>query len=148
LDILAIPALCRLLPKYSSQDFSNQLLPHLREYPNTENPIWKRVRQAFYDATRSLRPTSIPRILQGLSTTHHQKRIWKLHQLNQTAYNFLTCYGLKGKVTLAQIRTALHKLAKEEEVLRTVFSETSGSLVQLISGEVSKLPVFVFLPFF
>mgnify|MGYP006431931157 CR=1 FL=1 len=48
LDILAVDNLPSLLPKESSEDFSQQLLPHLQNFlENRNNPVWQRSREHF-----------------------------------------------------------------------------------------------------
>jgi len=47
LDLIAIDHLPSLLPKESSEDFSNQLLPHLLNLVDTCNDVWRRARRRY-----------------------------------------------------------------------------------------------------
>lgn len=49
LDVMAIDHLPSFLPKESSEDFSNQLLPHLLDLLNDgeDSPVWKRAKDYF-----------------------------------------------------------------------------------------------------
>lgn len=56
LDVIAIDHLPSLLPRESSQDFSNQLLPHLRELCSSSSlpPVWARCERIFLEKTTTL----------------------------------------------------------------------------------------------
>ena len=47
LDIMAIDNLPSLLPRESSEDFAQQLLPHLRTLPAIEDGVWARAHDTF-----------------------------------------------------------------------------------------------------
>jgi saccharopine dehydrogenase (NAD+, L-lysine-forming) len=54
LDLIAIDHLPSLLPKESSEDFSDQLLPHLLNQSNTGNKVWSGARSKFEQTLRDL----------------------------------------------------------------------------------------------
>ena len=54
LDLIAIDHLPSLLPKESSEDFSDQLLPHLLNLSDTRNEVWSGARRKFEQALGDL----------------------------------------------------------------------------------------------
>lgn len=52
LDLVAIDHLPSLLPRESSEDFSEQLLPHLFELQN-DSQVWQRARDLFHEISKS-----------------------------------------------------------------------------------------------
>lgn len=55
LHLVAIDNLPSLLPRESSEDFGEQLVPTLAKLGDPESGVWKRARDIFRDQTRSLR---------------------------------------------------------------------------------------------
>jgi saccharopine dehydrogenase (NAD+, L-lysine-forming) len=54
-DLIAIDNLPSLLPRESSDDFAEQLLPHLLTLPQRDtDPVWQAARRAYDDAVRRL----------------------------------------------------------------------------------------------
>lgn len=53
LDVIAVDHLPSLLPRESSIDFSNQLLPHLLTLTD-QSPVWERCERKFREVSRSL----------------------------------------------------------------------------------------------
>ena len=54
LDLIAIDHLPSLLPKESSEDFSNQLLPHLLKLEAPEEDVWAGARRKYEQALKEL----------------------------------------------------------------------------------------------
>ncbi len=53
IEILAVDNLPSLLPKESSEDFSQQLLPHLIDFIQSEDaPVWKQAREIYKEAIK------------------------------------------------------------------------------------------------
>ncbi len=54
LDLIAIDHLPSLLPKESSEDFSNQLLPHLLKLEAPEEGVWAGARRKYEQTLKEL----------------------------------------------------------------------------------------------
>ncbi|PCJ33122.1 MAG: saccharopine dehydrogenase [Alphaproteobacteria bacterium] len=60
IDIIAIDNLPSLLPQEASQEFSSQILPHLKTLNKmANNPIWLSAQKSFDDAISRIKPTSV-----------------------------------------------------------------------------------------
>lgn len=67
-----------------------------------------------------------------------QQRIWMLERLNTghlAVYNIAQTFRVRGRLDEAALRRALRRLVQRHESLRTVFSEKSTGLRQIILGE-------------
>ncbi len=63
-----------------------------------------------------------------------QQRLWFLHQLEplNTAYHLPLYYDLDGPLDIAAFERSLNEIVRRHEVLRTVFRESNGTVVQIV----------------
>jgi len=63
-----------------------------------------------------------------------QQRLWFLQQLDpaSTAYHLLVYYRLTGPLDVASWERSLNEIIRRHEILRTVFTERNGTVVQLV----------------
>jgi len=153
LDMIAIPTLPSLLPTESSKDFSKQLLPHLltiRKYNfNSSKPrftkitlsgqpgndVWTRVEGFFLEKIASISPVPLSRTQHPeLHCTWHQERLWKLHQVDTSAYNIAKAVKLDKHISLALLSGVVSRLLGESEILRTTleFNAQKQRLMQTV----------------
>jgi saccharopine dehydrogenase (NADP+, L-glutamate forming) len=74
LDVMAIDHLPSLLPKESSEDFADQLLPHLLDLAKdggSSSSVWQGARQVFVEKTSSLSASSLLSSSSVSSSLHH-----------------------------------------------------------------------------
>lgn len=66
--------------------------------------------------------------------TNSQQRLWTLHSMlpGFTAFNIAGCYRVKSAFNEEAFETALNRIIKRHEILRTVFFEREGQLRQRV----------------
>ncbi|MCP5005240.1 MAG: amino acid adenylation domain-containing protein [Planctomycetes bacterium] len=66
-----------------------------------------------------------------------QERLWFINKLypDSTAYNVITAFNLKGKLTEYALRKAFNAVVERHEILHTTFVSGNDGLVQLIKKE-------------
>jgi amino acid adenylation domain-containing protein len=76
-----------------------------------------------------------------------QQRLWFLQQLepNNSAYNMLSAFRLKGCLNLSALERSLLEISRRHRVLQASFELADGELHQVISGDaIPQLPVLDF----
>ena len=65
--------------------------------------------------------------------TPTQKALWFIHRMNpaSAAYNIPLAFRVRGLLNEAALRDAFSALVARHEILRTVFAEREGTLVQI-----------------
>ena len=87
------------------------------------------------------RPPLIPRQRPGhLPLSHAQRRLWFIHQLQETTseYNLPEALRLRGELDRRALERAINTIVERHEILRTHFAEIEGEPRQII---VPHLPI-------
>ncbi len=68
------------------------------------------------------------------NTSYSQQRFWLLDQLNggSAEYNMPMAFQVKGEVQLTILQQVIHSLIERHEVLRTVYVEQNGNVMQRV----------------
>ncbi|MFT6856375.1 MAG: amino acid adenylation domain-containing protein, partial [Cyclobacteriaceae bacterium] len=66
--------------------------------------------------------------------SHGQERLWLLEQLypNQSLYTYAHRYSIEGKANIELLKKSLEKVIERHEILRTIYEELNGQIVQVI----------------
>ncbi len=105
-----------------------------------ESPTVQELAIAVESALRQESAVSAPAIERAprdceLPLSYAQQRLWFIDQLepNSALYNIPAAVRLKGELNLIALEQTFNEIVRRHEVLRTSFTTTEGSPVQLIS---------------
>ena len=175
LDLIAIPTLPQLIPKQvapsllpsircsaavldawpvclqSTEDFSQQLLPHLIALGRDSSEPFRRARSAFDEATVPLRPTCCakPPTAGGWAASAAQQRLYWLEvgyarsqasagRAVAAGYNAQAAVPLQAATSAADVRASFAALLRTHAAARTSFSLSGaegGAVTAAIAGE-------------